>query len=140
MGARGSDARWRTSTAPSASTPPTEYLVWQTVVGAWPITAGRASRSYVLKAVREAKVHTAWVDGDADYEDAVVAFARAVGRDAAVAEHVEAWPCCTTASVRANVLGQKLVQLTMPGVPDVYQGAELGTLSLVDPDNRRPVD
>ncbi len=118
---------------------PTEYLVWQTLVGTWPISGARLEE-YLLKAVREAKVHTAWVDGDTDYEDQVVAFARALGRDLAVHEHLDAWTVPHDAAVRANILGQKLVQLTMPGVPDVYQGCEIGMLSLVDPDNRRPVD
>lgn len=118
---------------------PTEYLVWQTLVGAWPITGARIEE-YLLKAVREAKVHTAWVDGDADYEEAVVGYARHLLHDTAIQKHLDAWMVEHEPSVRANVLGQKLVQLTMPGVPDVYQGCELVALSLVDPDNRRPVD
>jgi len=119
--------------------PATEYLVWQTVLGAWPIVPDRIE-TYVLKAVREAKDHTAWVDGDADYEAAVVGFARAVVADAAVARHIETWLSLHAASVRANVLGQKLLQLVAVGVPDVYQGAELQALTLVDPDNRGSVD
>ncbi|MGL5818437.1 MAG: malto-oligosyltrehalose synthase [Phycicoccus sp.] len=119
--------------------PPTEYLVWQTLVGTWPITGSRLEE-YLLKAVREAKVHTAWVDGDPGYEDQVLAFARAVARDPAVHDLLEEWTRAHEPSVRANILGQKLVQLTMPGVPDVYQGCEVGMLALVDPDNRRPVD
>ena len=118
---------------------PTEYLLWQTLIGTWPISGARLEE-YVLKAVREAKVHTAWVDGDAGYEDMVVAYARAVARDGAVKRHLDAWTAAHEPSVRANILGQKLVQLTLPGVPDVYQGCEIGMLSLVDPDNRRPVD
>jgi len=118
---------------------PTEYLVWQTLVGTWPITGGRLEE-YLLKAVREAKVHTAWVDGDPAYEEEVVAFARALGRDPAVHAHLDTWIGDHDASVRANILGQKLVQLTMPGVPDIFQGCEIGRLAVVDPDNRRPVD
>ena len=117
----------------------TEYLVWQTAVGAWPITPDRIE-GYVLKAVREAKDHTAWVDGDADYEAAVVRFARAVVSDPAVLAHVGTWLSLHAASERANVLAQKLLQLVTVGVPDVYQGAELLTLTLVDPDNRGAVD
>jgi (1->4)-alpha-D-glucan 1-alpha-D-glucosylmutase len=117
----------------------TEYFVWQTVLGAWPITPDRIE-GYVLKAVREAKDHTAWVDGDADYEAAVVGFARAVVSDPAVVAHVETWLSLHGASVRANVLAQKLLQLVTVGVPDVYQGAELQALTLVDPDNRGAVD
>lgn len=119
--------------------PATEYLVWQTVLGAWPITPDRIE-GYVLKAVREAKDHTAWVDGDADYEAAVVAFARAVVADEAVGRHVESWLADHAASVRANILAQKLLQLVAVGLPDVYQGAELQALTLVDPDNRGAVD
>ena len=119
--------------------PATEYLVWQTLVGSWPISGDRLV-DYLLKAAREAKSHTAWVDGDPVYEDGLAAFARGVTGDPAVAAHVERWLADAATSVRATVLGQKLVQLTMPGVPDVYQGAELVTLTLVDPDNRRPVD
>ncbi|MGL5928141.1 MAG: malto-oligosyltrehalose synthase, partial [Dermatophilaceae bacterium] len=118
---------------------PTEYLVWQTLVGTWPI-AGARLEEYLFKAVREAKLHTAWVDGDPGYEDQVISFARAVVRDPAVHDLLEEWTRAHEPSVRANILGQKLIQLTMPGVPDVYQGCEIGVLALVDPDNRRPVD
>ena len=117
----------------------TEYLVWQTLVGTWPITGARLEE-YLLKAVREAKVRTAWVDGDAAYEDEVVAYAKVLFRDPAIQRHLDDWTTAHEPSVRANVLSQKLIQLTMPGVPDVYQGCEIVMLSLVDPDNRRPVD
>jgi (1->4)-alpha-D-glucan 1-alpha-D-glucosylmutase len=117
----------------------TEYLIWQTLVGTWPITGARLEE-YLLKAVREAKVHTAWVDGDPGYEGAVTTYARAVLHDPAIQRHLDTWMLEHEPSVRANVLAQKLVQLTMPGVPDVYQGCEIVMLSLVDPDNRRPVD
>lgn len=117
---------------------PTEYLLWQTLVGTWPITAQRLEE-YLLKAVREAKVHTAWVDGDPVYERAVVDFAVNATRDLAVREHLNAWSVATAPVARAKILGQRLIQLLMPGVPDVYQGCELVTTTLVDPDNRRPV-
>jgi (1->4)-alpha-D-glucan 1-alpha-D-glucosylmutase len=117
---------------------PTEYLIWQTLVGTWPITASRLEE-YLLKAVREAKAHTAWVDGDPDYEAAVTGFALAVLRDEDIRAHLDTWVHDHHETIRAAVLGQRLVQLTMPGVPDVYQGCEVVTLSLVDPDNRRPV-
>jgi len=118
---------------------PTEYLIWQTLVGTWPITGARLEE-YLVKAVREAKVHTAWIDGDSGYEDDVLAFAKSVARDPGVKRQLDEWTTRHEPSVRANVLSQKLVQLTMPGVPDVYQGCEIVMLSLVDPDNRRPVD
>lgn len=117
----------------------TEYLVWQTLVGAWPIDADRLG-AYCLKAVREAKLHTSWTAPDDAYERAVDHFARFVSSDATVGRHVDSWLRSTTRETRANVLGQKLVQLTIPGVADVYQGTDIVDLSLVDPDNRRPVD
>ncbi len=119
--------------------PPTEYLVWQTLVGTWPISDERLV-DYLLKSIREAKVRSAWVDGDAAYEDAVTSFAAALVGDPDVAAHLQSWLEETEGATRAFILSQKLVQLTMPGVPDVYQGTELVTLTLVDPDNRRPVD
>jgi (1->4)-alpha-D-glucan 1-alpha-D-glucosylmutase len=119
--------------------PATEYFLWQTVVGAWPITAERL-KAYATKAIREAKLHTTWSEPDAAYEEAVLTFVDALVTDPAIGRHVEDWLARTAQATRANILGQKLVQLTMPGVPDVYQGTELVDLSLVDPDNRRLVD
>ncbi len=117
----------------------TEYFLWQTVVGAWPITGERLN-AYALKAIRESKLHTRWTSPNEAYEAAVERFVSGVVGSAAVRAHVEAWLADTAAETRANTLGQKLVQLTMPGVPDVYQGTDLVDLSLVDPDNRRLVD
>jgi (1->4)-alpha-D-glucan 1-alpha-D-glucosylmutase len=117
----------------------TEYLLWQTVVGAWPIDEDRL-RAYAIKAVREAKVHTGWSDPDSGYEEAVATFVSGVLADDALRTHVEAWVEATADAARAVTLGQKLLQLVLPGVPDVYQGTEVVDLSLVDPDNRRPVD
>jgi (1->4)-alpha-D-glucan 1-alpha-D-glucosylmutase len=117
----------------------TEYLLWQTAVGAWPISADRLS-AYATKAIREAKVHTTWTDQDAAYEEDVARFVGGLADDEAVGLHLASWVEQTTEPARAVVLGQKLLQLVVPGVPDVYQGTELVDLSLVDPDNRRPVD
>ena len=119
--------------------PLTEYFLWQTVVGAWPISPERLV-GYATKAVREAKLHTAWVDGDSGYEAAVARFCRGIATDADIAQHVEAWLTSSAPAIRANTLGQKVIQLLMPGVPDLYQGSDVVDLSLVDPDNRRPVD
>lgn len=128
---------------------PTELLVWQTLVATWtpagvegpggPISSERLL-AYLEKAVKEAKRHTTWTAPDADYEEAVAAFARGVLGDEAVLAQVGDFVRATAPAARSAVLGQKLVQLTMPGVPDVYQGTELGERSLVDPDNRRAVD
>lgn len=120
----------------------TEYLIWQTVFGTWhdgPISADRLC-AYLEKAIREAKLHTSWTSPNAEYEEAVATFATAILGDEQVLAAIRRFSHQQAESVRCNVLGQKLVQLTMPGVPDVYQGSELLDLSLVDPDNRRPVD
>jgi malto-oligosyltrehalose synthase len=126
-------AAWRAVTGP-APDPDIEYLTWQTLVGAWPISDDRLSQ-YLTKAMREAKTHTFWTSPDEEYEAAVLAFARRAPRDAIASFVVAIEP-----DTRVNTLGAKLVQLTMPGVPDVYQGCEMTGYALVDPDNRRPVD
>jgi (1->4)-alpha-D-glucan 1-alpha-D-glucosylmutase len=136
---------WRTLSEPyrdSGLDGSTEYLVWQTLFGTWadgPIAEERL-QAYVLKAAREAKRHTSWTSPDSEYESQVAAFVTGVLGDDAVLASVGHFASGQAEYVRAATLGQKLVQLTMPGVPDVYQGTELVDLSLVDPDNRRPVD
>jgi len=133
---------WRSAAAayrPATVDANAEYLMWQTLVGAWPITPDRLW-AYLEKAVREAKLRTSWTEPDEAYETALHAFADAVLDDDAVLAGVRAWVDRTAPYARVVTLGQKLVQLTMPGVPDVYQGCELPDYSLVDPDNRRPVD
>ncbi|TCC58258.1 malto-oligosyltrehalose synthase [Kribbella pittospori] len=120
----------------------TEYLFWQTLFGTWddgPLPEDRV-QAYLLKAIREAKRHTTWTSPDEEYEQAVAAFATAILADSTVLDSVRRFAANQAGFVRAATLGQKLVQLTMPGVPDVYQGTEVVDLSLVDPDNRRPVD
>jgi (1->4)-alpha-D-glucan 1-alpha-D-glucosylmutase len=113
------------------------YLVLQTLVGCWPIEPARLE-AYVEKALREAKLRTSWAAPDQAYEEHARRFARAVAQHppdgfVAFAERV-------AVEGRRAALGQLLLKLTCPGVPDVYQGDELEALSLVDPDNRRPVD
>jgi (1->4)-alpha-D-glucan 1-alpha-D-glucosylmutase len=120
----------------------TVYLVWQTLVGTWrdgPIAADRL-RTYLAKATREAKTRTSWTSPDPAYDEAVAAFAGAVVADQDLMDGVGRFSGLIAEPARVAVLGQKLVQLAMPGVPDVYQGCELVDLSLVDPDNRRDVD
>jgi (1->4)-alpha-D-glucan 1-alpha-D-glucosylmutase len=117
----------------------TEYLTWQTLVGAWPITAERAV-AYVEKATREAKSRTSWTDPDPAFDAAAASFVRGVLADDGVVDRLGAFVELLAPAWRATVLAQKAVQLTMPGVADTYQGTELPDLSLVDPDNRRPVD
>jgi (1->4)-alpha-D-glucan 1-alpha-D-glucosylmutase len=120
----------------------TEYLVWQTLLGTWddgPIERDRLL-GYLRKATREAKRHTTWTSPNEEYEKVVADFASGVLADEAVLSAVRRFADAQAEAVRCTTLGQKLVQLTMPGVPDVYQGSELVDLSLVVPDNRRPVD
>ena len=131
----------RASALPGARPPdpPTEYLMWQTLVGAWPIDDDRLT-AYLRKAMREAKLTTSWTDPDSGYESAAISFFRRAVADSEIAERVAAFVAWIGPDAAVNTLGAKLVQLTMPGVPDVYQGCELTGLALVDPDNRRPVD
>jgi (1->4)-alpha-D-glucan 1-alpha-D-glucosylmutase len=126
-------------TSGPAVDPDTEYLFWQTLVGAWPISHDRLA-AYLTKAIREDKRRTSWTDPDADYEASVLGLASGVFEDGGLAASIESFVASIAGDALVNSLGVKLVQLTMPGVPDVYQGCEVAGLSLVDPDNRRPVD
>ncbi len=114
-------------------------MLYQTLVGAWPLSVERAV-AYVEKATREAKVHTSWIDPVADYDDAVRRFVEGVLGDAGFVADLEAFVVPLVEPGRTNALAAQLVKLTAPGVPDLYQGTEVEDLSLVDPDNRRPVD
>jgi (1->4)-alpha-D-glucan 1-alpha-D-glucosylmutase len=118
-----------------------EYLLYQTLVGAWPIDAARAAE-YMAKAVREAKVRTSWTDPDPGYDEALSAFVAAVLADREFVADLESF-LATRRLVelgRVSSLAQMTLLLTCPGIPDLYQGSEVWDLSLVDPDNRRPVD
>jgi len=117
----------------------TEYLFYQTLIGAWPISVERA-REYMLKAVREAKQRTSWTANNAEFEEALGGFIAAVMGDAGFVTDLERFVDGVKQAGRVNSLAQTLMKHTAPGVPDLYQGAELWDLSLVDPDNRRPVD
>jgi (1->4)-alpha-D-glucan 1-alpha-D-glucosylmutase len=121
--------------------PNAEYLLYQTLVGAWPIDAARAG-AYMAKAAREAKVHTSWTDPDKRYDGALAAFVAAILADQGFVADLEAFLArhALVELGRVNSLAQTTLLLTCPGVPDVYQGTEVWDLSLVDPDNRRPVD
>jgi (1->4)-alpha-D-glucan 1-alpha-D-glucosylmutase len=126
----------------SGAPPPdrnTAWLLLQTLVGAWPLTGERLS-AYLEKATREAKEHTSWTDPDPIYDELIRAFASSVVDDPATAATVVPLVDRLVRPGRAVALGIKLLTLTAPGVPDLYQGSELWDLSLVDPDNRRPVD
>ncbi|MDQ7909260.1 malto-oligosyltrehalose synthase [Phytohabitans sp. ZYX-F-186] len=114
-------------------------LLWQTVAGAWPIERERL-HAYLEKAAREASVSTSWSDPDRDFEAAMHGAVDRAYDDEALRADITAFVVSITGYGWSNSLGQKLVQLAMPGVPDTYQGTELWDNSLVDPDNRRPVD
>ena len=118
-----------------------EYLLYQTLVGAWPIDAGRAA-AFMAKAAKEAKVHTSWIDPNVGYDDALAAFVEAVLSDDGFVANLEAFLAehRLVELGRVNSVAQTALLLTCPGVPDLYQGTEVWDLSLVDPDNRRPVD
>ncbi|HKP09356.1 MAG TPA: malto-oligosyltrehalose synthase, partial [Gaiella sp.] len=111
------------------------YLILQTVVGAWPLSPERLEL-YLEKALREAKLHTSWIDPEPEWEAGAKAWAVGLLRD----EELGAYAERLSARAAQIVRGTTLLKLTVPGIPDVYQGDELPFLALVDPDNRRPVD
>ena len=116
-----------------------EYLFYQTLVGAWPIEPDRMV-AYMTKASREAKAHTSWTSPNEAYDTALREFVQAAMADLDFTVDAEAFVTPLIATGRVNSLAQTLMKLTAPGIPDIYQGTELWDLSLVDPDNRRPVD
>jgi (1->4)-alpha-D-glucan 1-alpha-D-glucosylmutase len=116
-----------------------EYLLYQTLVGAWPLEVERAV-AYMEKASHEAKAHTSWINPNPHYDTVLRTFIGNVLSDEAFVSDLEAFVAPLVEPGRITSLAQTLVKLTAPGVPDFYQGTELWDLSLVDPDNRRPVD
>lgn len=129
-----------------------EYLIYQTLLGFWPVgplspaqhqDAVERLCGYLTKAVREAKLHTSWVNPVEDYERAIHLFVRSILDDASGHPFLASFLAFRDRILRAgllNALGQVLLKAGAPGVPDFYQGCELWDFSLVDPDNRRPVD
>ncbi|HEY4301986.1 MAG TPA: malto-oligosyltrehalose synthase [Candidatus Didemnitutus sp.] len=116
-----------------------EYLLYQTLVGAWPIDRMRAW-DYLRKAIREAKIMTSWREPNQSYETTIEEFVASLYASPPFLASMEKFVAPLVLSGRINGLAQTLIKLTAPGVPDLYQGSELWDLSLVDPDNRRPVD
>lgn len=116
-----------------------EYLLYQTLIGAWPISFDRAW-GYLLKACREAKILTTWHEPNVAYEEGLREFTASILENADFVADLEAFVRPLVQPGRINSLAQTLIKLTAPGTPDFYQGSELWDLSLVDPDNRRPVD
>jgi len=134
--------------------PETEWMFYQALAGVWPpdlkpddaeglATLSERLTGFMLKSVREAKVHTSWTGQNAAYEEAIESFTRGVLDPARSRAFLSDFvSTCEPIFVAGalNSLTQSAIRLTAPGVPDIYQGAELWDLSLVDPDNRRPVD
>ncbi|MFQ3613582.1 MAG: malto-oligosyltrehalose synthase [Cyanobacteriota bacterium] len=124
-----------------------EYFLYQTLLGSYPFPTEELPqfvqrvKNYLIKAVREAKVHTAWLRPDTDYEEATTSFIEQILQ--APNPFLESFLPFQRKIAHFgifNSLSQTLVKLTSPGIPDIYQGTELWDLSMVDPDNRRPVD
>jgi (1->4)-alpha-D-glucan 1-alpha-D-glucosylmutase len=116
-----------------------EYLLYQTLVGAWPIDRER-SWQYMLKACREAKINTSWHEPNHSYEEKIRGFVGGVFETPEFIDSLQRFIEPLILPARINSLSQTLIKMVAPGVPDFYQGTELWDLSLVDPDNRRPVD
>ena len=135
--------------ATGTPTPNDEYLLYQTLVGAWP-TSSEASnppevfakriREYMLKAVREAKEKTSWANQNKEYEDALTKFVEGVLGSREFRNDFIPFQRKISYFGMLNSLSQTMIKLTVPGVPDTYQGNELWEFDLVDPDNRRAVD
>lgn len=130
------NSRYRVNELPDRKT---EYLLYQTLVGAWPISNDRLLQ-YMRKAVREAKEHTSWIAPNAAFEEALEKFIAGLMNDVDFIAGLESFLATLMPSFRSTALSQTLLKLTAPGIPDTYQGTEVWDLSLVDPDNRRPVD
>jgi (1->4)-alpha-D-glucan 1-alpha-D-glucosylmutase len=135
----------------TAPDPNEEYLIYQTLLGAWPFEHDDETRrrfverivAYTTKALREAKAHTSWLSPDEDYERAVHGFVAAIlerGRTNPFLQAFEPFQARVAQLGIYNSLSQLAIKITAPGVPDFYQGSEFWDLNLVDPDNRRRVD
>ena len=149
--------RWRRMLAPHrpkrrggvAPDPSAEWLIFQTLVGVWPVEASPSEAAaavkdrvieYMVKASREAKVRTSWTSPDEAYEQAVEEYIGAALGNATFVNEIAAFASQVAPAGYGNALSRLLVHLTAPGTPDLYQGDEIWNFSLVDPDNRRPVD
>jgi (1->4)-alpha-D-glucan 1-alpha-D-glucosylmutase len=130
--------RWRDLTG-GMDDPNEEYLVWQTLVGAWPIVPQRLEL-YLEKALREGKRTTSWLDPDEKHEARVKQFVRSLYDNSEFLEDFEPFVQEVMLAGEHASLGALLLRLTSPGLPDIYQGDAFWSLNLVDPDNRRAVD
>jgi (1->4)-alpha-D-glucan 1-alpha-D-glucosylmutase len=137
--------RLRTNAGPSGGH---EYMLYQALIGAWPLNGIDESfvermQAYAVKAAREGKLETSWINNNTEYEDALLHFVKGILDPTQSQEFIRSFEAMArrTALIGAlNSLSQLVLKATMPGIPDFYQGTELWDLSLVDPDNRRPVD
>lgn len=139
---RAAVGRWREMNGKAPDTN-AEYLVYQTLVGAWGEESSKLQErvcSFLTKAMREAKARTTWTDPDAEYENAMLEFVKSALANDSWRKDFEAFQSRVAFFGKYNSLSQMLLKMTCPGVPDFYQGTELWDFSLVDPDNRRPVD
>jgi (1->4)-alpha-D-glucan 1-alpha-D-glucosylmutase len=130
--------RWRELTG-GMDDPNEEYLVWQTLVGAWPIVPPRLEQ-YLLKALRESKRNTSWIEPAERHEARARSFVRSLYENQAFLDDFEPFVQAVMTAGEHASLGALLLRLTSPGLPDIYQGDTFWSLNLVDPDNRRPVD
>ncbi|MFE2725695.1 malto-oligosyltrehalose synthase [Kitasatospora sp. NPDC059327] len=131
-------AAWSTAAGPGGD-PNSDWLLWQTLVAAWPITPERLVPA-LLKAAREAKARTSWTSPDARFEQALADRARSVHGHPGLLPRIEGMVRSLAPHARVNTLSAALLHLTVPGVPDLYQGSEEPLYTLVDPDNRGVVD
>jgi (1->4)-alpha-D-glucan 1-alpha-D-glucosylmutase len=131
-----SNSRYRKRDWPD---PNTEYLYYQTLIGAWPVSVERM-QLYMEKATREAKQQTSWTNNNKDFEEQLKEFIRATLEERQFVSEVQSFAETIDGAGRINSLAQTLLKCTSPGVPDLYQGSELWDHRLVDPDNRSPVD
>lgn len=126
-----------------------EYLIYQTLIGSWPFNHSpdgnylNRINQYMMKALREAKIHTSWTDPNEEYEKGIFTFIEKILKEDLNPEFVIDFRKFIQPLIKAgiyNALSQLILKMTAPGVPDLYQGNELWTLTLVDPDNRHNVD
>ncbi len=130
------NAQFKTGIFPD---PNTEYFLYQTLIGAWPISADRFT-VYMEKAVREAKQQTSWIAQNTEFEEALQKFIQRILESQEFIAELENFVAKVLQAGRTNSLAQTLIKYMAPGIPDTYQGSELWDLHLVDPDNRAPID
>ncbi len=130
------NAQFKTGKYPDRNT---EYFLYQTLIGTWPISAERVT-TYMEKATREAKQQTSWTAQNNEFEDALRHFIEQILASQEFLAELEGFVAKVLPAGRVNSLAQTLIKFTAPGIPDTYQGGELWDLHLVDPDNRSAVD